>query len=354
MAMTTEILVCTRRRLFASLLILAALGCTGPEKKPVVEMNEEVGETPAGMVWIKGGEFMMGSDDRDAYSHERPAHMVRVDGFWMDQTEVTNAQFAGFVKATGYVTLAERKPDWDELKKQLPPGTPKPPDSVLVPGSLTFFPPDKPVRLDNYAQWWRWTPEANWKQPEGRGSSIEALWEHPVVHIAYEDAMAYCQWAGKRLPTEAEWELASRAGEPARPFNFVKDISSGGSFNANVFQGSFPNKNLAADGFTATAPVKSFPPNSYGLYDIIGNVWEWTSDFYHPDYYADLATRGVTSNPKGPARSFDPAEPGIVKYVTKGGSYLCATDYCSNYRPTARQATAFDSGQSHIGFRCVK
>jgi formylglycine-generating enzyme required for sulfatase activity len=341
-------------RLLPLFLLVVLIGCTAREKERVSEVKEAGADAPEGMVWVEGDEFMMGSDDRDAYSHERPAHMVRVDGFWMDKTEVTNAQFAAFVEATRYVTVAERKPDWEELKKQLPSGTPKPPDSVLVPGSLTFFSPDKPVRLDNYAQWWRWTPEANWRQPEGRGSTIEARLDHPVVHIAYEDAIAYCQWADKRLPTEAEWELASREGQPARPFNFASDISSGESYNANVFQGSFPNNNLMADGFKRTAPVKSFPPNQYGLYDLIGNVWEWTSDFYHPDYYAELASKGVAVNPKGPARAFDPAEPGIVKYVTKGGSYLCATDYCSNYRPTARQATAFDSGQSHIGFRCVK
>jgi formylglycine-generating enzyme len=309
----------------------------------------------AGMRWIEGANFIMGNDDQNAYPHERPSHPVKVDGFWMDETEVTNESFLKFVEATGYVTVSEQKPEWEELKKQLPPGTPKPPDSILVAGSLTFAAPATRVSLNNYANWWKWTPDANWQQPEGKGSNLEGRWDHPVVHIAYEDAVAYCEWVGKRLPTEAEWELASREGQASKPFDFTSDIATNGKFKANIFQGSFPNNNLAEDGFKGTAPVKSFPPNAYGLYDMIGNVWEWTSDYYDPQYYSQLTSSGkVAVNPKGPKRSFDPNEPGVTKYVTKGGSYLCATDYCSNYRPSARQGTAFDSGQSHIGFRCVK
>lgn len=340
-----------------AILFVLLLSCTSETRREGDAHQREsvpTGDTPAGMVWISGGEFIMGTDERNAYGHERPAHNVRVDGFWMDVTEVTNRAYKEFVDATGYVTVAERKPDWNELKKQLPPGTPKPPDSVLVPGSLTFHAPGTRVSLNDYSQWWRWTPGANWQQPEGPGSDLDSRWDHPVVHIAYEDAIAFCEWAGKRLPTEAEWEFAARGGEPAKPFDFTRDLATNGRFVANVYQGSFPNNNLAEDGFKDSAPVKTFPPNAYGLYDMIGNVWEWTSDFYDPEYFAQLASNGTARNPKGPKTSHDPNEPGIVKYVTKGGSYLCATDYCSNYRPTARQATAFDSGQSHIGFRCVK
>lgn len=311
-------------------------------------------EAPEGMTWIPGGEFVMGTNEPNAYLHERPAHRVYVDGFWMDETEVTNSDFKKFSDATGYVTIAERKPEWEDLKKQLPVGTPKPPDSILLPGSLKFSPPETPVRLNDYSLWWKWSPETNWKQPEGKGSILDERWHHPVVHIAHEDASAYCHWVNKRLPTEAEWEFASRGGQTSKPFDFANEILTEGRFMANVFQGSFPNHDLGEDGFVSTAPVKTFPPNAYGLYDMIGNVWEWTSDYYDPRYFEQLATNTLTKNPKGPTHSFDPNEPGIVKYVTKGGSYLCATDYCSNYRATARQGTAFDSGQSHIGFRCVR
>jgi formylglycine-generating enzyme len=307
-----------------------------------------------GMRWIPGGEFSMGSDDPNSYEHERPVHNVKISGFWMDETEVTNEQFKKFVDATGYITIAERNPDWNELKKQLPAGTPKPPDSLLVAGSLKFTPPDHPVMLNDYSQWWSWTPGANWQTPEGPGSTIKGIMNHPVVHISHDDAVAYCTWAGKRLPTEAEWEFASRDNSSPTSFDFSNDIAPKGKFVANVFQGSFPNNNLVEDGFVATAPVKSFPPNSFGLYDMIGNVWELTSDLYNASYYQSLSESGLTVNPNGPKESFDPAEPNVIKYVSKGGSYLCGSGYCSNYRSTARQATAFDSGQSHIGFRCVK
>jgi len=307
-----------------------------------------------GMVWIDGGEFVMGTNDEGVYHHERPAHRVTVSGFWMDATEVTNAQFQSFIEFTGYVTVAERKPDWENIKAQLPLGTPKPHDSVLVAGSLTFTPPGKTVLLNDYSQWWSWTIGANWKNPEGNQSTIDQKWNHPVVHIAHEDAARYCAAQGKRLPTEAEWEFASRGGDPAKPFDYSTDLAPQQKFIANVYQGSFPNVNLAQDGFPGTAPVRSFPPNKYGLYDMIGNVWELTSDLYHVDYYKVLAEEGVVENPYGPKSSFDPNEPGVKKYVSKGGSYLCSFDYCSNYRPTGRQATAFDSGQSHIGFRCAR
>lgn len=330
----------------ASVLIMTS--CS-PEK-----ISSDTDETPAGMVWIPGGEFTMGTNDERAYHHERPAHRVKVDGFWMDKTEVTNGQFKKFVDATGYITVAEREPDWEELKKQLPPGTPRPHDSLMVSGSLVFSPPEGPVKLNDYSQWWVWKPGANWRHPGGKGNDLSGLSEHPVVHVAHEDAVAYCNWAGKRLPTEAEWEFASRGGRESKPFDLAVDLAPGGKFTANVFQGSFPYRNLRQDGYETSAAVRSFEPNGYELYDMIGNVWEWTSDLYRPDYFNTLANSGVAVNPRGPETAFDPNEPYTIKYVTKGGSYLCATDYCSNYRPTARQATAFDSGQSHIGFRCVK
>lgn len=347
------------RKMMILVLIVGYLpGCrekNDENKIPVAGPDYHQGsEKPDGMVWIPGGEFTMGTDDPQAYDHERPAHQVKVDGFWMDETEVTNKQFKAFTDATGYVTVAERKPDWEEIKKQLPAGTPKPADSLLVAGSLKFTPPDEAVLLNDYSQWWSWEPGASWQHPEGKNSDLAGRWNHPVVHIAHEDAVAFCKWAGKRLPTEAEWEFASRGGKDQLRYGWGNELTVQGKYRANIFQGSFPNRDLAEDGFSSTSPVKSFPPNDYGLYDIIGNVWEWTSDLYDAQYFTVLAGHTISENPKGPGRSFDPQEPYIVKYVTKGGSYLCASDYCSNYRPSARQATAFDSGQSHIGFRCVK
>jgi formylglycine-generating enzyme required for sulfatase activity len=328
--------------------------CGAPAEKKITGPIKDLAPIE-GMVWIPGGEFIMGTDQPGAYDHERPAHKVKVDGFWMDQTEVTNAQYKEFTDATGYLTVAERKPDWEEIKKQLPPSTPKPPDSMLVAGSLTFTPPAKAVLVNDVSQWWSWTRGANWRHPEGPQSTLKNRWNHPVVHIAFEDAVAYCQWAKKRLPTEAEWEFASRQNEASEPFEMRKDLAPAGRFNANVFQGSFPSSDIALDGFASTAPVKSFPPNKYGLYEMIGNVWELTSDLYDVNYYQRLAhQKALTVNPKGAGQTYDPSETGMVKHVAKGGSYLCADDYCSNYRPSARQATAFDSGQSHIGFRCVK
>ena len=285
----------------------------------------------------------MGTNEDAAYDHERPAHKVHVDGFFISETEVTNAQFKKFVDATGYKTIAERKPTWDELKQSLPPGTTPIPDSILVPGSLVFYRPPAPVMLDDYSQWWVFIDGADWQHPEGHQSDLKGRWDHPVIHIAYEDALAYCKWEGSRLPTEAEWEFASRGGTQ-------KDTQ--GKFVANTFQGSFPVYDLKEDGFASTAPVKNYPPNEFGLYDMIGNVWEWTSDLYDVNYYKTLKEKTV--NPRGPSRSFDPNEPYAMKRVTKGGSFLCATDYCSNYRPSARQGSSIDTGSSNIGFRTVK
>lgn len=311
-------------------------------------------EAPPGMVWIPGGEFTMGTNDPQSYETEQPAHRVRVKGFWMDLTEVTNEQYKAFVDATHYVTVAERKPEWEELKKQLPAGTPKPDEARLVPGSMVFTPPGYAVSLNDYAQWWTWTPGADWKHPEGPGSSNANRMNHPVVHLAYEDATAYCKWAGKRLPTEAEWEYASRGGRKDERYSWGSEFMPGGKFMANTFQGAFPSGDTGEDGYLSTSPVKKFPPNDFGLYDMIGNVWEWTSDLYNVNYYAELARQGIADNPTGPAQSYDPREPLVEKRVTRGGSFLCSNNYCVNYRPSARQGTAFDSGTSHIGFRCVR
>jgi formylglycine-generating enzyme required for sulfatase activity len=307
------------------------------------------------MVMIPGGEFIMGTNDAESYEHERPAHRVRVKGFLMDETEITNAQFREFVDATGYVTVAGRKPSWEELSKQLPPGTPRPADSILVAGSVVFRAPSAPVMLNDYSQWWKWEKGVSWQHPEGAGSDLDGKWDHPVVHIAYEDAEAFAKWKNKRLPTEAEWEFASRGGRVQQTYSWGSEVTPEGKFMANTFQGSFPVRNLIEDGFEATAPVRTFPANEYGLYDMIGNVWEWTSDWYDATYFQMLAkTNAVSDDPQGPERTYDPLDPYAMKRVTKGGSFLCASNYCVNYRPSARQATSFDSGQSHIGFRCVK
>src|SRR4051794_2365021 len=311
------------------------------------------GDKPLGMAWVPDGEFLMGSDDPQAVPAERPAHRVRVDGFWMDVTEVTNAQFRKFAEATGYATTAERPVDWEQLKKVLPPGTPKPPDDRLAPGSLVFSPPDHPVPLSNQAAWWRWVAGASWRHPEGPGSSIEGRDDHPIVHVSWDDAHAYAQWAGKRLPTEAEWEFAARGGLEGRKYAWGDEFQPGGKPLANTWQGRFPETNTREDGFLRTASVKSFSPNVYGLYDMIGNVWEWSADWYRPDAYRATSDQEVAVNPTGPAASVDPEEPYQPKKVTRGGSFLCSPNYCSNYRPGAGGGTAPDSGMSHLGFRCV-
>jgi formylglycine-generating enzyme required for sulfatase activity len=307
---------------------------------------------PAGMVWVPGGEFVMGSNASDTPNTEKPEHTVRVNGFWIDTHEVTNAQFREFVEATGYVTTAEKPVDWDELKKQLPPGTPKPSAEVLAPGSLVFTPPNQPVPLDRYDLWWTWVHGADWKHPSGPGSSIEGLDNHPVVQVSWDDAVAYANWAGKRLPTEAEWEFAARGGRAHTRFEWGNERPNDEIIHANIWQGRFPVTNLKIDGYAATSPVGTFAPNGYGLSDMAGNVWEWCSDWYRADAY--LAGVGeVLDNPQGPGESWDPMEPLAQKRVTRGGSFLCHEDYCESYRPTARRGTAFDSGASHIGFRCV-
>jgi formylglycine-generating enzyme required for sulfatase activity len=332
-------------------VVTAAL--TGCERS-----NPAVAAADAGVkeVRIPGGEFWMGAiaGDPHARPDESPRHKVSVDAFSMDETEVTNAQFRKFVEATKYVTTAERKPDWEELKKQLPPGTPKPPDDVLVAGSIVFAPPAGPVPLDNAAAWWAFVPGASWRTPLGPGSSIDGKDDHPVVQISWDDATAYAKWAAKRLPTEAEWEWAARGGLTDQIYAWGAEDVAKGKPKANTFEGRFPDRDEGADGFKGIAPVKRFAPNGYGLYDMAGNVWEWCSDWYRHDYYAECAKANVTRNPTGPKDSFDPEEPTVPKRVQRGGSFLCHDSYCASYRASARMKTSPDTGLSHSGFRCVR
>lgn len=308
----------------------------------------------AGMVWIEGGTFQMGGDNDQAAPDEYPKHKVTVSGFWMDATEVTNAQFEQFVKATGYITTAERKPDWNELKKQLPPGTPEPDAAVLVPASLIFNAPPGEVPLNDYSQWWQWKEGADWKHPHGPGSNIGGKENFPVVHISWYDAQAYCKWAGKRLPAEAEWEWAARGGLINNIYPWGNEAVDEGKPKANSWQGHFPDKNNARDGHYYAAPVKSYAPNGYGLYDMAGNVWEWCADYYDSHYYQSIHKTGGVTNPQGPAKAFDPDEPLAFKRVIRGGSFLCNDGYCSGYRVSRRMKTSEDSGMEHLGFRCVQ
>jgi formylglycine-generating enzyme required for sulfatase activity len=289
-----------------------------------------------------------------AMQHDKPAIDVVVDGFFMDVTEVTNAQFKKFVSETGYITTAERAIDWEELKKQVPEGTEKPHDSVLQPGALTFKKTKTSVpNLYDFSQWWNWTIGADWKHPNGPGSSIVGKDDYPVVQISFEDAMAYCEWAGRRLPTEAEWELAARAGQGGTTFFWSDDISVLEQ-KANTWEGEFPVTNTKADGFELRAPVKSYPPNDYGLYDMAGNVWEWTSDWYNTNYYKEAKASGmVQKNPQGAKAPFTPNNPLAKERVIKGGSFLCSASYCASYRVSARMGSSMDSSLEHTGFRTV-
>jgi sulfatase modifying factor 1 len=313
-------------------------------------------QPPAGMVWIPGGEFSMGSDSsaesicslsgvtRDAV----PIHRVYVDSFWMDEAEVTNKQFAEFVAATNYVTVAERKPTKEEF--------PTAPPENLIAGSTVFTPTKETVPLDNYFQWWSYIGGADWRHPSGPDSSIDGRENYPVVQIAYEDAEAFAKWAGKRLPTEAEWEFAARGGRSGDLYAWGNDLQPDGKFQANIYQGDFPveGQDSGADGFQGIAPVKQYAPNPFGLFDVGGNVWEWTGDWYRHDYYETLARTGkVTRNPKGPETSFDPAEPTEKKRVHRGGSFLCTDLYCTRYMVGTRGKGEVRTASNHVGFRCV-
>jgi sulfatase modifying factor 1 len=306
------------------------------------------------MVWVPAGTFRMGADNEQAEKDEYPKHKVTVDGFWIDRTEVTNAQFEKFVKATGYITTAEQKPDWEVLKKQMPPGTPKPADSLLVAASLVFVPSKQPVTLSDYSQWWAWKAGASWKHPHGPGSNIKGKGNYPVVQVSYYDALAYCKWAGKRLPTEAEWERAARGGLNDKIYPWGNEKISEGKAKANTWEGDFPYRNTQHDKFYYTAPVSSFAPNGYGLYDMAGNVWEWCADLYSYGYYSTINKPEGVKDPAGPSKSYDPDEPYAIKRVVRGGSFLCNDSYCSGYRVSRRMKTTEDSGMEHLGFRCVK
>lgn len=300
------------------------------------------------MVHVPGGTFRMGSDSH--YPEEAPSHRVTVDGFWMDRTPVTNRQFRTFVDATGYVTFAEIPPDPKDYPGALP--------HMLKAGSLVFKRPDRVGDLRDWSQWWSFTFGANWRHPQGRGSWIRGLDDHPVVHIAYRDALAYATWAGKSLPTEAEWELAARGGLEDAEFAWGGELTPGGRHMANTWQGQFPIENKAEDKFEGTSPVEAFPPNGYGLYDMIGNVWEWTSDWYVAKHEADAPKACcIPENPRGgrEEQSYDPCQPKIKipRKVLKGGSHLCAPNYCRRYRPAARHPEPVDTSTSHVGFRCI-
>jgi formylglycine-generating enzyme required for sulfatase activity len=290
----------------------------------------------------------MGTDDEAGWPDEKPAHRVRVGGFWLDATEVTNAQFAAFVEATGYVTTAEKVPSADEIQRQLPPGSPPPDREALVPGALVFTPPRDRVGLKDISRWWKWTPGACWRNPEGPGSGLEGRDNHPVVQVSWDDAVAYATWAGKRLPTEAEWEFAARGGLEGKPY--VWGDARPDPTRANLWQGEFPHRNTADDGWQRTAPVGSFAPNGYGIYDTAGNVWEWCADWYQRDLYHVRSGKGVIDNPTGPAA----APPVAPRRSQRGGSFLCNDSYCSRYRPSARHGCSPDTGMSHVGFRCAK
>jgi formylglycine-generating enzyme required for sulfatase activity len=316
------------------------------EIRPSVKNSE-------GMVWIPGGTFSMGGDNNQARQDEFPKHAVKLDGFFMDATEVTNAQFAKFVAKTGYITTAEKDINWEDLKKQLPSDTPKPEAETLKAASLVFVPTEGEVSLRDYSQWWSWSHGANWKHPKGIDSDIIGKENLPVVHISWDDANAYCQWAGKRLPTEAEWEFAARGGLEKNTYVWGNDSVVDEKKQCNYWQGIFPYKNDVTDGFFGAAPVKSFEPNGYGLYDMAGNVWEWCADNYTYNYYNEFEKVQTAINPKGPLKSYDPDEPLVAKRVMRGGSFLCNESYCSGYRASARMKSSPDSSMEHLGFRCV-
>jgi formylglycine-generating enzyme len=335
-------------------LAIAASGDASPFAATIANDGAPPGPAPPGMVWIPGGEFSMGATDAgstaagtcsDPMGDAWPVHRVYVDGFWMDATEVTNEAFDRFVRATGYVTVAERAPTAEEF--------PDAPPENLIAGSVVFTPPGRPVPLDSQLRWWAYRKGASWRQPTGPGSNLRGRARYPVVQVAYADAAAYAAWAKKRLPTEAEFEFAARGGLSGKRFAWGDELRPGGRWMANVFEGHFPDRDTGDDGWAGIAPVASFPPNGYGLYDVAGNVWEWVADWYRSDYYASFDLGRSARNPRGPEDSRDPGEPGVAKRVQRGGSFLCSSEYCARYLVGSRGRGEPSSGANHLGFRCV-
>lgn len=324
-------------------VLLVACASTDKQNTPI----PAPGAPPEGMVWIPGGTFSMGDAGPFALPHERPVHRVRVSGFYMDVDAVTNAEFAGFVEATGYQTLAERTPSLEEIMRGLPAGTPPPPKESLVPGSLVFTPKPGAVDLRDVSQWWAWVPGADWRHPRGPGSNVAGKERHPVVHVAWEDAAAFARWMGGRLPTEAEWEFAARGGVDGQAHSWGDTPHDAAHPQAHIYQGKFPEHPAEP------VAVGSYGANGYGLRDMSGNVWQWTQDWYRPDTYARRAGDDVVTDPAGPDRGLDPQKEGEPTRVVRGGSFLCSDEYCRGYRVSARGTGAPDTGASHIGFRVV-
>ncbi len=346
------------QRYFTWLLLTAVLmnACNSATQRPTAADSTAAPATPTDslnrMIMIPGGAFDMGTDDSQTRADEQPKHKVTVDSFFIDEHEVTNAEFTAFVTATGYVTTAEKPISMEELMKELPAGSPEPDSSLLQAGSLVFSPPDHAVPLDDVSQWWTFVAGASWQHPEGPGSNITGKEHYPVIHISWDDAQAYAKWAGKRLPTEAEWEYAARGGLASQLYPWGNEALTTGKPKANTWNGHFPYENTKTDGFYGVAPVKSFASNGYGLYDMSGNVWEWCADWYDAEYYHHVPA--TAHNPQGPAKGFDPADPLAPKRVIRGGSFMCSDEYCSGYRVTARMKTTPTSGLMNLGFRCVR
>ena len=321
----------------------------------LINCSEKTDKEIEGMVWIPGGSFYQGAlvNDTLALLHEKPRHLVHIDGFYMDISPVTNKEFKNFVKETGYITTAERDVNWGELARQLPPGTDKPHDSLLKAGSLIFSKTKKPITdFSDFSQWWKWKIGANWKKPRG-DNDISGKDNYPVVHISYEDALSYCKWADKRLPTEAEWEYAARANRDDAIYYWGNDHDSL-KYKANTWEGQFPFENSKIDGYENLAPIKSFPANDFGLYGMAGNVWEWTSDWYNVNYYKDLLEdKAACHNPKGATHAFNPNNIYAQEKVIKGGSFLCNINYCISYRISAKMSSTPDTSLEHLGFRAV-
>lgn len=362
--MTTSV-VSSSRRVAVALFVIGLSAAVGYGLGWIADQEKPSARAPDGMVWIPGGEFAMGSDHKLAQANERPAHAVRVHGFFMDRAHVTNAQFRAFVEATSYLTTAELKPVWEDLAVQLPPNTPRPPDGALVPGAMVFVGTEFAVDFEDPGRWWQFQPGANWRHPRGPGSDIAGKDEHPVVQVSYQDALAYAKWAGKRLPTEAEWEFAARGGLEQATYVWGEAYEPDGKPMANVWdvsrQGQFPIVSAKAGGAAGTARVGTFPPNGYGLVDMTGNAWQWTADWYRADYFErQFATHGSTviDDPRGPHDSWDPADTMAIatapRRVIRGGSFLCNVDYCLSYRPSARRGNDPVNPMSHLGFRLVR